>query len=612
MSVFEKLRGLFARLVRGGRAASSERQAERALEALEAALSESDSASRVLRLREALAMAERLAGERGDQIVLEASLHLGERLRAAGRREEAVLHFERAVMRSFRVPDPVGRHRRAGVLTRLGILDQEAGEIMRARARYREALDLGRDSDSQQLLGMLTQAAFNLGLLESESGEEDHAATSWESALALGERAGHPAGWDPAAVAAFNLGHLRARHGDREGAARLFTEVGRIAEPSGTPLGRMACAKAALALASIAEQDGLLGAPEAERHYARAFTFGRDSGLPEGALAALQATLGLGERCTSRGRHAEAVAHYREALVLATRCEPEPAARFELLARLRLGQSLAETGERDEAVTHLRQVFETGQRADEPAIRELAGQAACNLHRALGSLERWAEARELADASLAFTRTLTSGTGRALEAAATYAQAFQALHDGRLPEALTGLGDVVRIGRGSSTEVGTRIALDAQLLTGHLHRQAGRLEQAVRAFRDALAIVRDAPGESPPAEFDAMAAMAQVNLGHALLGLERAFEARKAYEAALERGRSSGLPGGRAAAANAALNLGSVLEGDESDARRREWFEAARALGRSSATPLGLECATQAERAIARLDGGEPADGGDE
>src|SRR5947209_11370785 len=31
---------------------------------------------------------------------------------------------------------------------------------LRARARYREALDLGSDTDSQQLLGMLTQAAF--------------------------------------------------------------------------------------------------------------------------------------------------------------------------------------------------------------------------------------------------------------------------------------------------------------------------------------------------------------------------------------------------------------------------------------------------------------------
>ena len=599
MSWLHSLRAWFTRRLGGD--ASADRQAERALEALGAALSDSDAASRLSRLREALALAERLAGERGDQIVLEASLHLGERLRAAGRREEAVLHFERAVMRSFRVADPAGRHRRAGVLTRLGILDQEAGEVLRARARYREALDLGHDSDSQQLLGMLTQAAFNLGLLESESGEEERATTSWESALSLGERSGHPAGWDPAAVAAFNLGHLRARHGDRAGATRMFQEVGRIAEPSGTPLGRMACAKAALALASIAEQDGLLGAPEAEHHYARAVSFGRDSGLPEGALAALQGTLGLGERCTARGRHAEAVAHYRESLVLAARCEPEPAARFELLARLRLGQSLAETGEREEAVQHLRQVFERGQRMEEPAIRELAGQAGCNLHRALGSLERWEEARELADESLTFTRTLTSGTGRALEAAATYAHAVQALHDNRLPEALRGLAEVVRVGRDSGTEVGTRIALDAQLLTGHLHRQASRLEDAVRAFRDALAIVRDASGPPSP-EFDAMAAMAQVNLGHALLGLERGFEARKAYEAALERGRASGLPGGRAAAANAALNLGSVLEGEESDARRREWFEAARALGRSSATPLGTECASQAERALERLD----------
>ncbi len=608
MSVWARLAAWFARVsgTPGGRTA--DRLAARALQALEAALAEGDAEARVTRLREALALAERLGGEHGDQIVLEASLHLGEKLRAVGRREEAVLHFERAVSRSFRVPDPTGRHRRAGVLSRLGILDQEAGEVLRARSRYREALDLGRDSESQQLLGMLTQAAFNLGLLQSESGEEDMAVASWESALELGVRAGHPSGWDPAAVAAFNLGHLLSRRGDVEHAKRMFETVARVAEPSGTALGRMACAKASLALASLAEREGLLGSPETERQYTRAVQYGRDSGLPEGALAALQGALGLGERLVAGGRHGEAAAQYRDALTLATRCEPGTAERFDLLARLRLGQTLAEVGQREEAVKHLQRVFEIGRRLDEPALRELAGQAACNLHRALGSLERWEEARVLAEESLAFTRTLSSGTGRALEAAATYAHAFQALHDGRKDEALAGLADVVRLGRESDVEVGARIALDAQLLTGHLHRQSGRPEQAVRAFLDALALVRDTHTSGASPEFDAMAAMAHVNLGHALLALDRVFEARKAYEAALERGRTSGLPSGRAAAANAALNLATVLEGEEPDAMRRAWFEVARVLGRSSATPLGTECALQAEKAIAKLAAGPDTD----
>jgi tetratricopeptide (TPR) repeat protein len=586
-------------------AGNAEQLASRAQHTLEHALSESDSESRVAQLREALAIGERLSGERGDQIVLEASLHLGERMRAAGHHDEAVLHFERAVTRSFRFPDPVGRHRRAGVLSRLGILDQEAGELLRARARYREALDLGRDSESQQLLGMLTQAAFNLGLLQSEDGEDELAVASWESALEMGLRAGSPAGWDPAAVAAFNLGHLLARRGDPERARRMFGAVVRIGEPSGTPLGRMACAKASLALAAMAEQEGLLGAPEAERQYARAVQFGRDCELPEGVLTALQGALGLGERAVGAGRHAEAAAHYRTALELADRCAPGMAERFALLANLRLGQTLAELGDREQAVVHLRHVFETGRQLDDPVLRELAGQAGCNLHRALGALERWEEARALAETSLEFTRTLTSGTGRALAAAATYAHAFQALHDGHSAEALAGLAEVVRVGRDSGVDVGTRIALDAQLLIGHLHRQAGRLEEAVRAFKDALAAVRDGATAAHEAEFDAMAAMAQVNLGHALLALERGFEARKAYETALARGRASGLPSGRAAAANAALNLGSMLEGEEPDARRREWYESARALGRSSGTPLGNECATQAERAMERLARGD-------
>jgi len=61
----------------GRRAAESEELATRALEELEHALAESDAEQRLLGLRQALAIGERLNGERGDQIVLEASLHLG-------------------------------------------------------------------------------------------------------------------------------------------------------------------------------------------------------------------------------------------------------------------------------------------------------------------------------------------------------------------------------------------------------------------------------------------------------------------------------------------------------------------------------------------------------
>ena len=72
------------------------------------------SASRTVRQQleraasEALAIAERASLTRAaTSSLLEASLHLGERLRAAGRRDPAVLHFEQAVRASFRVADPV-------------------------------------------------------------------------------------------------------------------------------------------------------------------------------------------------------------------------------------------------------------------------------------------------------------------------------------------------------------------------------------------------------------------------------------------------------------------------------------------------------------------------
>lgn len=607
MNPFAILATILARLVPRP-VQDADRLSQRAGAALDAALAEAEGPTRLARLREALALAEQVTDGRGDTIVLEASLLLGERLRAAGQPAEAARHFERAVERSFRLPEPTGRHRRAGVLTRLAILDQESGRLDRAQVRYREALDLGRDTSSQQVLGMLTQAAFNLGLLHSEAGDDERAVAHWSSALELGLRAGHPGGWDPAAVAAFNLGHHFSRRGDTEQARRMFRAVARVGEPAGTALGRMACAKASLALASFAEQEGLLGTHEAEREYQRAVRFGRDSGLAEGALAALQGALALGERAVAERRGADAVEHFRGALVLAQQCEAGAAFRFALLARLRLGQALAETGAREDAVVQLRQVFELGRRTDEPVLQELAAQAACNLHRALAVLERWSEAHALAEETLAFTSTLDTATGRALEAAAHHALAFESMHANRPDEAIERLAEVVRLGRASGLDVGVRIALDAQLLAGHLHRQAKRLEPAVRAFKDALSLLQDHTSADAPADLDALSAMARVQLGHALLGLEREYEARQAYERALEQGRASGLPSGRAAAANAALNLASLLDGEAPDERIREWYGIARALGRSSGTTLGLECAAQAERGLARMDGDDGDD----
>jgi len=584
--------------LRGG--LSTRSRTRRAAELLTTALAEEDSARRVERLREALAAGEVLAGEAGDVTVMEASLHLGEKLRALGRREEAVEHFARAVERSYRVGDPIGRQRRAGVLTRLGILDQEAGRLVRARLRYREALELGSDTDSALLLGMLTQAAFNLGLLDTDGGDTDAACASWERAIALGSRAGHPSGWDPAAVAAFNLGHLFARRGDLARARELLESVGQIGETSGTPLALMAVAKAELALAGLAEREGLAGEPEAQRHYARALATGRACALPEGALAAMQSAMSLGEMALRAGRFDESVSRYREALELGTQAEDVPARGLRVLGELRLGQALAERGERVEALARLEAAFAAGRNEPLEWVRELAAQAACTRHRVLCALERWDDARALADEAEAFATTIPSGTGRALAAAARYARAFQRLHDGHGAEARTMLEEVSEAGFASGSEVGERVALDARLLAGHLDRQAGRNAAALEVFRDVLARLR---GEHSP-EANGMAAMAGVNAGHCLLALERGLEARYAYEHALERGRASGTPAGRAAAANAALNLASVLAEEAPQERRRELCRLAIALGRSSRTPLGDACAATAERALREL--GEP------
>lgn len=567
---------------------------QRAAESLALALAEDDAVLRLSKLRGALAMCEALPGEAGDIMVMEASFHLGERLRALGASAEAVEHFGRAVERSFRVADPVGRQRRAGVLSRLAIVDQEAGNAARARQRYEEALVLGRDAEGALLLGMLTQAAFNLGLIDSEVGDDDGAARSWERAIELGSRAAHPSGWDPAAVAAFNLGHLYARRGEAELAREKLEDVGRIAEPAGTPLGLMAAAKAALALAAMADREGLFGEPEAARQYRRAVELGRTSRLPEGALAALQAAVGLGEQAMATGRFAESVPHYRDALELAGSCEAAAVERFVVLAELRIGQALGEAGDREPAAAMLASAFARGRGHDDVGVRELAAQAACTLHRVCCALERWDEAARVAQETEAFAAGIPTPTGRALAAAAAYARAFGRLHAGDAAGARGDLDAVAREGFGSGVEVGERIGLDALLLAGHLDRQAGRREDALGQFRSAVARLRDRHGP----EADSLAAMALVNAGHCLLALERHFEAGGFYERALARGRASGVGAGRAAAANAALNLAAMLDAGREAGRKRELFAVAAALGRSSGTPLGRECAAAAERAL--------------
>ncbi len=335
--------------------------------------------------------------------------------------------------------------RRAGVLSRLGILDQEAGDLVSARSRYEESLRIGSDTDSALLLGMLTQAAFNLGLIQNTNGDDDGAMRSWNRAMMLGMRAGHPSGWDPAAIAAFNLGHLYERLGDRGRARETLLQVGRIAEPGGTPVGLMAAAKAAMALASLAETEGLPGEVEASGQFARACELGRASRTTDGSLVAVQSALALAEQAVVAGRADEARRRLEQALEWSAACEASEVSRYVVLAGMRLGQTLAEMGEHAAAAERLADAYARGRSGAEPWVREIAAQAACSLHRVLCSMGRWAEARSLAEDAVAFAGGLESAMGRGLAAAALYAQAFQKLHDGDQPGARTLLGSVANV-----------------------------------------------------------------------------------------------------------------------------------------------------------------------
>lgn len=550
-------------------------------------------------LDEAIRLAGPLDDEVGRSVLLQAWLDLAEQRRVDDRGAEAAELFRRCVELSARVPDPLGRLCRASALSRLGIIEHNAGRLDEARARYEESLRLGRGLVAPRLRAELAQAAFHLGLIAAEREDSDGACAHWREAIELGASSGQAAGRDPAAIAAFNLGHERLRAGSADDAREAYERSVALAEEGRTPLGGFAGAKSAFALAELAEREELLAPERAAEWFERAAAFGRRSALPEARQIGGQAEIGLGELRARERRFDEAIAHFRAALDVAPEPETESAGSLIVFARMRLGVVLAESGAREQGAEELRRAYADGRTHSAAAPRELAAQAACNLHRLLSGLGRWDEARELIAEAVAFASTLGPGVGRALEAAASNGLALQCMHDGDAAGTAAALDRAIQVGRESDSVAGDHEALDAALLAGNLSLQAERAERAIDSYRLAIEIADARPGA---AEFEGKAAQAQCNIGHGLLALDRHADACRAYERALARGRASGQREGRAAAANAALNLGALLEGEAPIVRRRELFGVAIALGRSSGTPLGLDCVRNGERAIAALE----------
>ena len=331
---------------------------------------------------------------------MEASLHLGEKLRAIGQRDEAIAHFARAVSAALPGGRPSAGASAAPACCRgSASWTRRRATSQRARAPLpRGARRSGSDTDSSLLLGMLTQAAFNLGLLRHRARRRGRGVRRAGSArIELGQRAGHPSGWDPAAVAAFNLGHLCARRGELARARELLgSRRPHRASPSGTPLGLHGGGQGG---AGAGRHGGAGGARRRARGRAplraRGASWVARARLPEGAFAALQARARPWASCAvAAGRYLDASGHYCEALALVGALRAARPRASRVLAELRVGQTLAEVGEREEAVIRLA----LGVR-DAGATRRRSGCASSRRRpRAPGTacscaLERWDEAQ---------------------------------------------------------------------------------------------------------------------------------------------------------------------------------------------------------------------------
>lgn len=484
-----------------------------------------------------------------------ARLEPDEKILAAGSALESALEAEP------RVHSPTLRCRMARSALALGRAYQSCGDWERSRRWYESAV----------------QIAERVVLARTDNDSWPRPPQFRQLAWGLARRAG--------SESALELGWIHLSLGETETGLAWLDRAAAVLEGAEDPQGRIALARALLERARHQPSDSLEGPARRAAWLKRAVEVALTTNWPIGRAIASQAECELGLVRSSQGAIPEAAAHFRRAHELAS--GPDPGlVEFATLALLHLGILLQERNETEEAITELRRAYQLGRADRDLDARHSAALAGCHLHGLLVAKGDLDAARPLLEVLDRLPPTLHLQQRALIAGMVARSRAYQLYAEQHPDDAMAELERSERLARLGAGPQAARLLRLSAAKRGELALASERAADAEGHLRRALATPQ---GDGTPAQEQAERADIQLNLGRALLHLDRRSEAHEQLQGAFDAGRASGTPLGRATAAGAALDLADAF--DASTEERRRLYESAATLGQLSGTPRGLDVA---------------------
>jgi DNA-binding NtrC family response regulator/Tfp pilus assembly protein PilF len=328
-------------------------------------LAQGDALGALAHCRELLATEDRI-----DSVPVRARVHMqcAEALFRLGRLDDAREHSSTALT----LADASGDHDLAArALHHLGRVAYRKGDLHEARDCYEQALGLYRRLGDEW---RAARARGDLGLILKNLCEWDAAVACLRAALEAFRRLGR---FPSTADALLNLGVVYQKSGEWERAEECYVQAEQVYQQLANPL-RLATVR--IARGNIARLQRRLA--DAEALFGDSLRRARQQGAAREEVLSIEF---LGELDADRDRHAEALARYDQALILAMGLAPEGDLVVEL--ERRRADALTRLGRLDEAQSACERALRLAERTEDRLELALAHRAAAAIAWARGQHE---------------------------------------------------------------------------------------------------------------------------------------------------------------------------------------------------------------------------------
>jgi Uncharacterized protein conserved in bacteria len=427
---------------------------------------------------------------------VKALIDQGDQYFRAGRMEEAVRAYQRAVEQAHALKDLVGE---GAALNNLGAALSQQGQRERALEAYEKSLTVKKASND---LTGAAQTLNNLGNIFAESGEAERAVNYYQQSLKIKEQTGDRPGQ---ATTLLNIGTVYKQTGDQKKALDTYARARDLFRAEKDIAGEGSV------LNNIGNLYAETGAPAtAIQYYEESLALKRKAGDTAGQAKTL-ANLGA---VYAAGQPAEAVKRYNEALTLLEKAGDKHAA---AAIHHNLGGFYAATGQLDQAGAELKRAADAYREAKDVAGEGIALQG-------LGALAL--RRGDLPGAQRAFSQAIDIlrpvGDRRGLAAALQGLAAVEA-ETAQLRPALEHYTEAAKYARevqDSPTLAGILAGMGAAYTT------AGDSAKALEAYQESYRLRAEHGDRSG-------AARVLTSVGLVYEGAGQFADARKAYESAI-------------------------------------------------------------------------------